>query len=144
MRKFLSIIVIALIAMFLMGGIATSKPFTFPDTSYCEGSLLNAADVGDQTKYKGVKGININNGMVITYHESIGDIYPKYVSLLWHNGVAIGFVYYDKGVFHIWMKRAPYDPLFRNKGTNPGTQAAFQIDFEKLWKGIRFPLIPIS
>ena len=147
MRKFLSITIIALMTMFLLGGVpnvlADNQPrstLTFPDTSYCEGSLLNVADVGDQTKYKAIHGVTVANGMSITYHESIGDIYPKYVSLLWRNMKAIGFVYYDKGVFYVWMRKAPYDSLFRRVGESITTQQAFQIDFEKLWKGLEFPL----
>ena len=151
MKKLFRLSIMLLMSVFLMGGIAMSDDKTgvkkplFPDTSYCEGSLLNVADLSDKIKYFAFKAVAVSDsrGLIVTYHIGLKGIQPTYVSLLWHRGLCVGFVYYANGAFDIWMKSSPYDPLFRQYNKTPRNQIAFQLDFQKLYKK-EFPLLEIS
>ena len=131
---------------FIPGGSANTIPNPYPDTSYFEGSKLNAADLNDASKYKAVGAIKMSQGqMVVSYHISIGDVFPKYVSLLWVGQTAVGITYYDSGVFHIWMKQSPMDQSFKKFPTTiRHTQEAFKKDFEHIWKDVEFSLSTTS
>ena len=136
MKKLFSLSIVLLTSVFLMGSVMGGQ-IKYPDTTQCKGSLLNVADIGDKTKYVALKAMLIPNnpmGLVVSYHTGLGDVYPTYVSLLWHKGIVVGFVYYDNEAFGIWMKPAPEAPVFDKIAKTPRNQLAFQLDFQSFYK----------
>jgi len=142
-RMLLSIILSVFMVGCLMTNVMATEPNPYPDTSYFEGSQFRATDLNDKLKYKTVGAIRMNQ-MIISYHISIGNIFPKYVSLLWYGEICVGITYYDSGVFHIWMKQSPDEPRFKKFPIVKHIQEAFKADFERIWKDVEFQLSTMS
>jgi hypothetical protein len=144
-RMLLSLVLSVFMVACLTTNCMATAPNPYPDTSYFKDSKLNAADLNDASKYKAVGAIRMQQGqMVVSYHISIGDVFPKYVSLLWVGSTAVGITYYDSGVFHIWMKQSPMDPLFKKFPMIRNIQESFKADFERVWKDVDFSLLTNS
>ena len=140
------ILLTVLLSFFMVGclmgnSIATNNPY--PDTSQYTESKLNVADLNDKLKYKLVVVIT-SNELIISYHVSIGDVYPKYVSLLWYGPVVVAFTYYDNGIFHSWIKYTSKDLLFNKIAFIRKIQQTFKLDFEFVWSDVEFVISQVS
>ena len=142
-KLILTLILTVFMSCCLMTNVIATTPNPYPDTSYFKDSKLNVADLNDKSKYHPVGAVRMGS-LTVSYHVSIGNIFPKYVSILWHGQACVGIAYYDSGAFHIWMKSSPIDPLFKKFPMIKHTQEAFKRDFEFVWKDVKFSLLTNS